>query len=215
MTRSIPACAGEPDPLLTVAVGRTVYPRVCGGTCTVRVERENAAGLSPRVRGNRRSGSKVQPSCGSIPACAGEPVKHISQRALPTVYPRVCGGTRNANGHHGHRAGLSPRVRGNLRVRGLCRDGGRSIPACAANRSTKALATGNRGSIPACAGEPTGRIADARSISVYPRVCGGTTVRHQSAFILAGLSPRVRGNRSQCPRNAPYPGSIPACAGEP
>ena len=35
------------------------------------------------------------------------------------------------------------------------------------------------------------------------------------AAAVSGLSPRVRGNPAKCPLNAPYRGSIPACAGEP
>ena len=31
---SIPACAGEPGTTATPTAGRTVYPRVCGGTNT-------------------------------------------------------------------------------------------------------------------------------------------------------------------------------------
>ena len=45
---------------------------------------------------------------------------------------------------------------------------------------------------------------------VYPRVCGGTTMRKpRSQPPCSGLSPRVRGNRPMSYR------SIPACAGEP
>ena len=69
---------------------------------------------------------------------------------------------------------------------------------------------------------------------VYPRVCGGTGAAAAAADDEAGLSPRVRGNRTEKARvkkNGVYPrvcggtdqqrrhanqrGSIPACAGEP
>ena len=63
---SIPACAGEPRPALTLAAGHRVYPRVCGGTAPRGVRRAvevwaSALGLSPRVRGNRsmRTGREV------------------------------------------------------------------------------------------------------------------------------------------------------------
>ena len=50
--RSIPACAGEPDPLAAATGARRVYPRVCGGTIAGNRGRDNPIGLSPRVRGN-------------------------------------------------------------------------------------------------------------------------------------------------------------------
>ena len=51
-TRSIPACAGEPFLTLTLCRHSRVYPRVCGGTLQVFVNRRAVIGLSPRVRGN-------------------------------------------------------------------------------------------------------------------------------------------------------------------
>ena len=50
---------------------------------------------------------------------------------------------------------------------------------------------------------------------VYPRVCGGTEGFLSLRPILAGLSPRVRGNRVLLSQVQPKRGSIPACAGEP
>ena len=52
-------------------------------------------------------------------------------------------------------------------------------------------------------------------MTVYPRVCGGTSKRDLKRMIRQGLSPRVRGNQI---RDASLPcnvRSIPACAGEP
>ena len=47
------------------------------------------------------------------------------------------------------------------------------------------------------------------------RVCGGTRPYAMNSISLLGLSPRVRGNRSRNPADAPPTRSIPACAGEP
>ena len=112
-----------------------------------------------------------------------------------TVYPRVCGGTRNDTRREGCRRGLSPRMRGNPPARGR-------------NANTE-------GSIPAYAGEPMRVQRSRRLRRVYPRVCGGT------AFLLRytpgplGLSPRMRGNPPLGnPQNARRR-SIPAYAGEP
>ena len=132
--RSIPACAGEPCHAATPSGGRTVYPRVCGGTGEVGRARCEICGLSPRVRGNRRVSSSKQRADRSIPACAGEPVWLSVNISTGAVYPRVCGGTWRRAWRYPYLRGLSPRVRGNRRVALT------TVMPC--------------GSIPACAGEP-------------------------------------------------------------
>ncbi len=92
-SRSIPACAGEPDIPIASASTCQVYPRVCGGTtipwgCVWQYQ-----GLSPRVRGNHQSPLLLGQSPRSIPACAGEPSNRAIQGYVIEVYPRVCGGT--------------------------------------------------------------------------------------------------------------------------
>ena len=174
-----------------------------------------AAGLSPRVRGNHWRRLHVGIMLGSIPACAGEPLLTQFGRVFRRVYPRVCGGTRRRGHARLHNGGLSPRVRGN--------PGRRRTPATAA------------GSIPACAGEPERRRSRSQLLTVYPRVCGGTTCLTSPRRRSGGLSPRVRGNRTGSvaatfrlglsPRvrgnllvreqGRSAAGSIPACAGEP
>ena len=134
--RSIPACAGEPWPSKSVASQPQVYPRVCGGTYTDAEARAQAAGLSPRVRGNRRRYGRASRPQRSIPACAGEPPSPCFRVWLDSVYPRVCGGTVMKPRTPRDWAGLSPRVRGNRHNRlrsGECR---RSIPACAGEPGT-------------------------------------------------------------------------------
>ena len=172
---SIPACAGEPGGQLVASRASTVYPRVCGGTRWPAGGQQGVNGLSPRVRGNPKMLRQHGRDGGSIPACAGEPENAASARQGRWVYPRVCGGTWTAMSRLLRPEGLSPRVRGNRKLR-----------RPAGMRS---------GSIPACAGEPAsgGRLTGV--ITVYPRVCGGTDrmPRHQVAGM--GLSPRVRGNR--------------------
>ena len=108
----------------------------------------------------------------------------------------MCGGTSADNLYQGVRVGLSPRVRGN-----------RMVSVCPAL---------SIGSIPACAGEPKGSTGESFRQKVYPRVCGGTTVRGMFQAHRKGLSPRVRGNRADAAvRQASKVWSIPACAGEP
>ena len=111
--RSIPACAGEPGARNTRSIRDTVYPRVCGGTIQGPVQGVRQLGLSPRVRGNLVGRHPAHRYLRSIPACAGEPPSSSAPSQAWTVYPRVCGGTRQPRRHNAAAAGLSPRVRGN------------------------------------------------------------------------------------------------------
>ena len=152
-------------------------------------------GLSPRVRGNPCPGSPFSPPIGSIPACAGEPIRAPLVLLRMRVYPRVCGGTYETTSFTPYAVGLSPRVRGNHGIPYLteCLDG----------------------SIPACAGEPLPWGRGTICSRVYPRVCGGTLPLFVTVAQGVGLSPRVRGNRCCSPVFHNWKGSIPACAGEP
>ena len=69
--RSIPACAGEPHTEGKPLCVWKVYPRVCGGTSSVRNSANRMSGLSPRVRGNPGTAISASSAGGSIPACAG------------------------------------------------------------------------------------------------------------------------------------------------
>ena len=157
-SRTIPACAGEPE----FAEGKDFppgdYPRVCGGTPCRLGGRKGTRGLSPRVRGNldeTRGGGR---GGGTIPACAGEPMlgQSITQRRRD--YPRVCGGTVYVPRGLLVAWGLSPRVRG--------------------NPPTGALDEAASGTIPACAGEPSVNAQVRPRPRDYPRVCGGTQEVH-------------------------------------
>ena len=150
----------------------------------------------PRVcggTGREADGGLLRP--GSIPACAGEPYATEREERATRVYPRVCGGTMIASSQQITTWGLSPRVRG--------------------NRSRSGYPSDCSGSIPACAGEPALALARTAPPGVYPRVCGGTSTCSSSNSAARGLSPRVRGNRFAKSQPYPFPGSIPACAGEP
>ena len=121
-------------------------------------------GLSPRVRGNQRTG-----------LCPGRVYRGTSSLRLSKnrVYPRVM-----------IQLGLSPRVRGSPGV--YPRVG--SIPACAgeppplrrrgpSGRVYPRVCGGTTPClqvIPECAGEPR-EVNGHAGNRVYPRVCGGTT----------------------------------------
>ncbi len=195
LSRSIPACAGEPGCPCNISRPPPVYPRVCGGTLFPHRWGNNDLGLSPRVRGNRpRTGATPAPA-GSIPACAGEPWCRGCRSWTCTVYPRVCGGTPGRARRLASASGLSPRVRG--------------------NRDLRPLRPGLRRSIPACAGEPFTTRNPLPPEPVYPRVCGGTEQQAWDDAVSLGLSPRVRGNPVELVEGDIHGGSIPACAGEP
>ncbi len=195
LSRSIPACAGEPANLRLAPHAHRVYPRVCGGTYLSYSAMAIAAGLSPRVRGNRSITACMNPFSGSIPACAGEPAVAETLKSDWKVYPRVCGETRFPPARLLRLKGLSPRVRG--------------------NRGQVVLRVVVGGSIPACAGEPSVGAGRRHFAKVYPRVCGGTVPKMRLTSPVAGLSPRVRGNHAIRSVGDSCDGSIPACAGEP
>ena len=132
---------------------------------------------------------------GSIPACAGEPGPSATLSYAKKVYPRVCGGTCRLSGMTRDAVGLSPRVRG--------------------NPQGSAYELAGPGSIPACAGEPRRPMSTPLAARVYPRVCGGTCRLSGMTRDAVGLSPRVRGNRSNDVPSGTTARSIPACAGEP
>ena len=132
---------------------------------------------------------------GSIPACAGEPLRCIETGRPHLVYPRLCGGTEQPGRRRRCGSGLSPPVRGN------------PIPACAGEPAKR--------SIPACAGEPAPGTRCGKSRRVYPRLCGGTRTSGNHPIPIWGLSPPVRGNHWMTKRKRIRIWSIPACAGEP
>ena len=192
---SIPARAGEPSRAEMPVKDHEVYPRACGGTIGGRAGRGIGGGLSPRVRGNRVGQTPRGGRQRSIPARAGEPPTPGSSGAIPTVYPRACGGTPPRSGQRRVHAGLSPRVRG--------------------NHAQRVGEQPGLGSIPARAGEPAVLRASRVVAVVYPRACGGTKWGKFLSHRGSGLSPRVRGNPSENEGLNQDQGSIPARAGEP
>ena len=215
-------------------IGGVVHPRVCGGARRVLRTDGTCWGPSPRVRGSLIDQALEVLWQGSIPACAGEPIRSSFRDASTRVHPRVCGGAVSFADEDQPYGGPSPRVRGSPRVQ----DGGLScagsIPACAGEPIARGIGRApcrvhprvcggagryqsvpDLGSIPACAGEPRSRTPASSRSGVHPRVCGGAArEKHETPGHL-GPSPRVRGSRSTSPISMVIIGSIPACAGEP
>ena len=192
---SIPARAGEPDGYIPAEYLTKVYPRACGGTHLTADGPSMLGGLSPRVRGNPGIDGHRVPRVGSIPARAGEPAFCSARHSMGRVYPRACGGTNLVSAIVTSYLGLSPRVRGNLRLSGSLSQRSRSIPARA--------------------GEPSPCGISLIFTLVYPRACGGTEPSLRRGAHLWGLSPRVRGNRNNRQLTHSPGRSIPARAGEP
>ena len=149
---SIPACTGNPVVNTVCAHFLWVYPRVYGESHQEVCIMANGPGLSPRVRGIPGGGHQGRAEHGSIPACTGNPARHLGGAGDCRVYPRVYGESLlDETGHPGD-AGLSPRVRG-IRVQ-VWADGL------------------DQGSIPACTGNPAGSTTISAHRRVYPRVYG-------------------------------------------
>ena len=122
---------------------------------------------------------------GSIPACAGEPTIRPfgSDRLDRRVYPRVCGGAPCALKSGGANVcRVYPRVCGGAK---RCSD------ACVTFKP--GLSPRVRGSLCGCV------MVTVPGWRVYPRVCGGAPRwRDRRRWVVRqGLSPRVRGSRSE------------------
>ena len=168
--------AGEPLEILDMETRRRVDPRVCGGAKGGMDENAHHRGRSPRVRGSLPVRNLPQIKRGSIPACAGEPVRPTDPDRSERVDPRVCGGAHVEIALDGTIGGRSPRVRGSLR---------RSV-----------FIHNCRRSIPACAGEPRSAHLINSAVKVDPRVCGGALRVFLVGGSASGRSPRVRGSLS-------------------
>ena len=180
---------------MLIAIRCWVYPRGCGGTLVCRRRERRPRGLSPRMRGHLDNANNTDWTRRSIPADAGAP--RYSPRGLTTVqvYPRGCGGTREAPAAAPSPRGLSPRMRGHPTKRGNLHFIKRSIPADA--------------------GAPYDQVLELSGGKVYPRGCGGTRNAFWTRSGKKGLSPRMRGHPSGSVTTSLLLRSIPADAGAP
>ena len=146
------------------------------------------------MRGKRADPQRKAAKRRSIPACAGEARWWGRRWFRRRVYPRVCGGSFVHQRGSPAAVGLSPRVRG--------------------RPQRKPRPAHRPRSIPACAGEARARNAEPSWQGVYPRVCGGSSMKGAKTTAGEGLSPRVRGKPGSLQGSAYNTRSIPACAGE-
>ena len=192
--RLIPAHAGKTAEVARIARRFTAHPRACG---------ENEAkingtwvepGSSPRMRGKLQKQLGKPWKNGLIPAHAGKTPGGAVSDGPDGAHPRACGENFVMTFHRLPTRGSSPRMRGKqlrLRARHLQ---GRLIPAHAGKTSP---------------------VASASAFSrAHPRACGENAEVLETALIIAGSSPRMRGKRSRRPRSLPAGGLIPAHAGK-
>ena len=71
---SIPTHAGKPSMTAGFMSLARVYPHACGETPAVLLDRREAEGLSPRMRGNKPLEKTRDIHGGSIPTHAGKPL---------------------------------------------------------------------------------------------------------------------------------------------
>ena len=99
-----------------------------------------------------------------------------------SVSPCACGGTDMDINRFDDEAGLSPRVRGNLRATALANRASGSIPPrVRGNHREHGAQAPEAGSIPRACGEPCSTIVASATLPVYPRACGGTAKRRSCA----------------------------------
>ena len=192
--RSIPACAGEAASLCVMALKIWVHPRLRGGSPSLTSRAAVIPGPSPPARGKPASRSPDLFSTGSIPACAGEALRHAGTDDAGRVHPRLRGGSDRLLGGHDPDPGPSPPARG--------------------KHYSYVSPDGATGSIPACAGEATRRPRLRHGRRVHPRLRGGSLGVCVIDDHPYGPSPPARGKPHNIGALATLEGSIPACAGE-
>ena len=131
LSRSIPACAGEPSSACVLRLFTPVDPRLRGGASKWLYLPAYKGGRSPLARGSPPAGSSWYAVERSIPACAGEPPGFAAPPRRPWVDPRLRGGAETGLRSTGARCGRSPLARGSRPLSPKSRFRSRSIPACA------------------------------------------------------------------------------------
>ena len=127
----IPACAGQPAPVLSTPLKTRAYPRLRGATAATLAGPQAEKGLSPLARGNLHGGYLAVLRQGPIPACAGQPILPVHTVWDLGAYPRLRGATLRTQVVPTASTGLSPLARGNPHAVFEELVVGGPIPACA------------------------------------------------------------------------------------
>ena len=172
-----------------------VYPRSRGAAIELPPGTIAALGLSPLARGSLQASRPGPTPRGSIPARAGQPAAGGVTGKVIRVYPRSRGAALTQRAPPSSNHGLSPLARG--------------------SHSTSRRHTPSSGSIPARAGQPSCAAPIRPGGGVYPRSRGAACGNRARTPRGRGLSPLARGSPTAVRRIYPWPGSIPARAGQP
>ncbi len=151
-------------------------------------------GLSPHARGKRVIQVLLQRFKGTIPACAGKTIGHISPVLEVRDYPRMRGENSETAAESQSSRGLSPHARGKHAGAKLC-----------------PLITGT---IPACAGKTFSALTCGVFPKDYPRMRGENALTNVNQDADVGLSPHARGKQRRRRACRSRSGTIPACAGK-
>ena len=157
------------------------------------IGRKPSWGSSPHARGTPARTPGPARSTGIIPACAGNTQCSGSRQTHHWDHPRMRGEHLMTVVTTGSRLGSSPHARGTP-VTGV-------DPLAAV------------GIIPACAGNTSCLAACWRAPGDHPRMRGEHISIMRNYNVNQGSSPHARGTLSVCGVWNPYPGIIPACAG--
>ena len=190
----IPACAGKTTTQRKANSLPTAHPRVCGENPGGVAQAPRGWGSSPRVRGKQRPKTNRLQNIGLIPACAGKTLRVTARVYSSSAHPRVCGENTREARKLVKSSGSSPRVRG--------------------KHDTKARSLRRVRLIPACAGKTLIPRWPSWIRSAHPRVCGENAEVLETALMIAGSSPRVRGKHGTEDQVHTRQGLIPACAGK-
>ena len=150
-------------------------------------------GSPPRVRGEVFMTFRHGTLHRITPACAGRRYFRRAHLGHRGDHPRVCGEKWDFPSLRKARSGSPPRVRGEVRKRGL------AAPC--------------DGITPACAGRSATTIRSFRSCTDHPRVCGEKQHVALLGYRLVGSPPRVRGEGTTGDRVDVKKRITPACAG--
>ena len=145
------------------------------------------------MRGTHPSARPCAHYCGIIPAYAGNTSCRNATLKKSRDHPRVCGEHNTIDQRCCGSRGSSPRMRGT-------RDNQRHTDI------VKRI-------IPAYAGNTTARNASAKDNRDHPRVCGEHLILQCLLLVFQGSSPRMRGTLKLNKLMEPFPGIIPAYAG--
>ena len=191
---SIPASAGEAEPLLPLLCVVEVNPRQRGGSSISSIPPRCQSGQSPPARGKPEKWIDRARDLGSIPASAGEASFRVVLKAPFSVNPRQRGGSKTRRLSTSATHGQSPPARGKR--------------GCGLGRHLKSR------SIPASAGEAPCQDQPPCWRTVNPRQRGGSGFYRRTGPARWGQSPPARGKRWAAATFGRSKRSIPASAGE-